>query len=406
MKQNNILNLFLLCATLLYGQNSVGEDIRIVGTGGSGKISISLQKLKTGQNSSAKMFYSVLMADLKNSGWFSVVAKPNATIQVGGACLQRGDKLVVSCEVRNTSTGKRYFSRAFTNKSSESRQLAHQISDAIVSAVKGVPGIASSKIVMISSRNGKKDVAICGSDGKDIIQLTRDGAPCLSPTWDPNAENIYYTSFYRGFPDVYRINLSSGRRSKVASYPGINAGADISPNGKLMALTLSKDGNPELYIRNLSTGKLTRMTQTKNAAEASPSWSPDGRQIAFVSDSTGSPQIYTISSTGGKPKRITFRGNENVSPDWAANGKIAYSSRRSGRYQICVFDPQKGQEVQITSDYVDHEQPSWAPDSRHIVYTHTEGFRSAVYVLDTLGDPQVRLTQFKGDWYSPDWSPR
>jgi len=388
------------------GAIAMGEDIRIVGTGGAGKISLSLQNLKIGPKSSEKLFYSVLKNDLKNSGWFAIVAKPTATVQVDGACIEKSGKLVASCEVRNGSTGKRYFSRVFTKKSSEARQLAHQVSDAIVSAVKGVPGIASTKIVMISSNGGKKDVAICGSDGKGIVQLTRDGAPCLSPTWGPNAQNIFYTSFYRGFPDVYKIELETGRRSKVAAYPGINAGADISPNGKLMALTLSKDGNPELYIRNLSSGKLTRLTRTKNAAEASPTWSPDGRKIAFVSDSTGSPQVYTVDRSGGKPKRITFRGNENVSPDWGTDGRIAYSSRRSGRYHICILDPKNRKEVQITSDYVDHEQPSWAPDARHIVYARTEGYRSAVYVLDTMGDAQVRLTQFKGDWYSPDWSPR
>ncbi len=404
--RKNAFILIILSAFFCCGQYANSEDIRIVKSGGSKKISISLQKLIIGQNSSEKLFYDVLKNDLKNSGWFVVVEKASATVQVGGSCQLTGQKLTASCEVRNGSTGKRYFSKVFTKKSSEARQLAHQVSDAIVYAVKGVPGIASGKIAMIVSRGGKKDIAICGSDGKDVMQLTRDGAPCLSPAWSPDAQSLYYTSFYRGFPDVYKIQLASGRRSKVSSYPGMNAGADISPNGKLMVLTLSKDGNPELYVRNLSSGKLTRLTRTKNAAEASPSWSPDGRQVVFVSDSTGSPQLYTISRDGGRAKRLTFRGNENVSPDWGSDGRIAYSSRRSGRYHICVLDPKNRKEVQITSDYVDHEQPSWAPDARHIVYARTEGYRSAVYVLDTLGDAQVRLTQFKGDWYSPAWAPQ
>jgi len=405
MKQNYIFKL-ILTFFICYGIYANGEDIRIVGSGGSGKISISLQMLRIGAGSNEKLFFDVLRTDLKNSGWFAVVKKPSATVRVDGTCSLKGGKLSARCEVRNVSTGKRYFSRVFTKKPSEARQLAHQVADAIVSAVKRVPGIASTKIAMIVSRDGKKDIIICGSDGKDIVQLTNDGSPCLSPTWSPDAKNLFYTSFYRGFPDVYKIQLATGRRSKVAAYPGINAGADISPNGKLMALTLSKDGNPELYIRNLSSGKLTRLTRTKNAAEASPSWSPDGRKIAFVSDSTGSPQIYTVDSSGGRAKRITFRGNENVSPDWGTDGRLTYSSRRGGRYHICVLNPKTRKEAQITSDYVDHEQPSWAPDGRHIVYARTEGYRSAVYVLDTLGDAQVRLTQFKGDWYSPAWSPR
>jgi len=186
----------------------------------------------------------------------------------------------------------------------------------------------------------------------------------------------------------------------------VNAGAAISPDGRLMALTLSKDGNPELYIKNLGSGKLTRLTKTGTAAEASPTWSPDGKKIAFVSDSSGSPQIYIVSSRGGKARRVTHRGNENVSPDWGPDGRIAFSSKRSGRYQICVMDPERHTEEQLTSDYVDHEQPSWAPDGRHIAYARTEGYVSDVYILDTMGDAPLRLTRLKGNWYAPAWSPK
>jgi TolB protein len=173
-----------------------------------------------------------------------------------------------------------------------------------------------------------------------------------------------------------------------------------------MVLTLSKDGNPDLYVMDLRSRNLTRLTRTQHAAEASPTWSPDGRQIAFVSDRSGSPHVYTVSVRGGRQQRITFQGRENVTPDWGPDGRLVCSSRRSGRYQVCVVDPREGSEEQVTSDYVDHESPSWAPDARHIVYTRTEGHASDVYVLDTLGDPPIRLTTLQGDWHSPDWSPR
>ena len=396
--------LFFTVVLLAFG-SVFAEDIRIVGSGGNHKISLSLAGFKVPAGDSGKLFKRTLRNDLKMSGWFNVIDKAS-TIVVAGRFSANGGKINVACDVRNAAMGKRYFSRGFTGKSSETRLLAHRVSDAIVYAVKGVPGIASSRIAMITSRGGKKDIVICGADGNDVVQLTRDGAPCLSPTWSPNGKMLYYTSFFKGFPDVYGIQLASGKRVRVASYPGINAGADISPDGRKMALTLSKDGNPELYVRDMRSGKLTRLTKTGTAAEASPSWSPDGRKIVFVSDASGSPQIYIISSTGGRPRRVTFRGNENVSPDWGQNGMIAYSSRRRGRYQVCVQDPDKRVEKQLTSDYVDHEQPSWAPDGRHIAYARTEGYVSDVYVLDTLGDAQVRLTRFKGDWYSPAWSPK
>jgi TolB protein len=239
-----------------------------------------------------------------------------------------------------------------------------------------------------------------------MLQLTRQGAICLAPSWGPDAKSLVYTSFHGGFPDVYRIDLRNNRRTRIAGYPGLNAGAKISPDGGCMVLTLSKDGNPELYIMHLRSRRLTRLTRTRRAAEASPAWSPDGKRIVFVSDKSGSPQLYVVARSGGEQRRVTFRGSENVAPDWGPDGRIAYSSRRGGRYHICVLDPSgRAQPEQFTHDSADHEDPAWAPDGRHIVYVRTVRYSSELYVLDTLGDDEIRLTAVQGDWYSPAWSP-
>jgi TolB protein len=406
MKRTLLPYILVLAAMLFSESAALSEDITIIKPGSGGKIALSLTGMRVGGSDAEKLFYDTLKRDLTRSGWFAVVEKPTATVMVAGSCTQNGGRLSAACVAKNSSTGKRYLSRTYTETPGQARRLGHTVADAIVEAVKRVPGIASTRIVLIGSKGGKKDLFVCGADGADMVQLTRDGAPCLSPAWSPDAASLFYTSFHRGFPDVYQVTLATGTRTRVASYPGINAGADVSPDGKSLALALSKDGNPELYVRNLRSGQLKRLTKSKFAAEASPTWSPDGNQIAFVSDSTGSPQIYVISSSGGKARRVTFRGSENVSPDWGPDGRITYSSRRQGRYHICVLNPKKRTETQVTADYVDHENPSWGPDSRHIVYTRTEGYRADVYILDTQGDAQVRLTQFQGDWYSPSWAPR
>jgi len=49
-----------------------------------------------------------------------------------------------------------------------------------------------------------------------------------------------------------------------------------------------------------------------------------------------------------------------------------------------------------------YEHPSWAADGRHVVCSNG----GALYILDTLGDPAVRLLNVAGNWMSPDWSER
>jgi TolB protein len=125
-----------------------------------------------------------------------------------------------------------------------------------------------------------------------------------------------------------------------------------------------------------------------------------------VSDRSGRPQIYLCHSSGGDARRLTFRGEENVSPDWGPDGRIAYSSRRDGRYRIVVDDPSTGKSEEVAADDANYEDPSWAPDRRHIIATRTKRFRSQLWMLDTMGDPPRLLTAQEGDWYSPACSQR
>ena len=170
-----------------------------------------------------------------------------------------------------------------------------------------------------------------------------------------------------------------------------------------MALILSKDGNPELYVKTLPNGVPIRLTRTPRATEGSPCWSPDGSRIAYVSDVSGTPQIYIVSRTGGAPERLTMRGAQNVAPDWGANGLIAYQTLSGGKFMIAIIDPATKQERIITPYDASFEDPSWAPDGRHIAAARAVNYNYSIYLLDTMGDKPVALTT-SGDWTAPAWS--
>ena len=396
----------LLFSLFLITENVFSQAVVTIVKSGAEKVFLDISGLKIPAGSQGMIFKQTLAEDLKRSGWFEISAPGKAAIVVRGSFLSAGNTVTCNCEVRNVASSGIYFRRAFKSDRIHTRRMAHRIADAIVMAVKKVPGIASTRIAMVGAHGAKKDLYMCDADGNNIVRLTSNGAICISPNWTPDGRNIIYTSFYKGFPDLYLLDLARKKRTKISGFSGINVGASIAPDGRRMALVLSKDGNPELYVMDMRSKHLTRITKTLYAAEASPAWSPDGSQIVYVSDSSGSPQLYIVRSTGGRPRRITFRGTENVSPDWSRNGRrIAYSSRRNGRYHLCVYDTDTGQSSELTKEYIDYESPSWAPDSRHIVCVKTVNYSSALYILDTMGDPQVRLMNMSGEWYAPAWSP-
>jgi len=373
---------------------------------GSGKSTINLSGIKGVNSVPGATFLKTLEKDLLGSGWFKPVRKGGSEFNILGDVSTRGRSLRVECRVYGTANQRSYLSKAYTGSDSDVRALAHQVSDDIVEAITGHKGIASTRIAMCGTRTGKKELYLCDADGGGMIQLTHDKNLSISPRWTPDGKKLTYTSYLRRFPDVYMITLASGQRKAIASYPGLNTGAAVSPDGRDCALILSRDGNPELYIKNLQSGKLTRLTRTRAAVEASPSWSPDGSRIVYVSDQSGRPQLYIIARSGGRPRRLTSRGTENVAPDWGPNGLIAYSSRIGRRYQINLINPETLEITTFNTDGADYEDPSWAPDGRHLACSRSERYHSQVYLLDMLGDPPVRLHDYKGDWSSPAWSPR
>ncbi|MBU4211592.1 MAG: DPP IV N-terminal domain-containing protein, partial [Verrucomicrobia bacterium] len=331
------------------------------------------------------VFRQTLEADLNKSGWFSLAGGGRAEFSLLGEAAMAGASLKVRCEAYNVANREKLLGKTYKTTDREARRLAHKVADDIVLALTGRKGMASTRILLIGNRTGKKEVYLCDADGHNLRQLTHDNTISMAPKWSSDGSRFVYTSFRSQFPDVYLVNLDTGDRKCIANYPGLNASAAFSPDGREVALILSKDGNPDLYIKDLSGGGLTRLTSTRRAAEASPAWSPDGRQIVFVSDRSGTPQLYVMDRSGGEPRRLTSCGSQNVDPDWGANEYITYCSYIGRVYQIFVMNPATMEFKQVTREDANYEDPSWAPDGRHIVCTRTVNYRSRIFMIDTLG---------------------
>lgn len=368
---------------------------------------LDLSGFKSGTDNASVSFRRTLESDLTRSGWFNLSGGARAEFTVIGDAQPDGARITVRCEAYNTMTRERCFSKTYRGEEREARALAHHVADDLIFAMTGQPGMAASKIVMAGNRTGKKELYICDANGAGLRQLTRDNAISLAPRWSPDGRQIVYTSYYRTqFPDVFLITIANGERRCLADFPGLNSSAAFAPNGSELALILSKDGNPDLFVMDINGNRLTRLTYTKRAAEASPSWSPDGKEIVFVSDSSGTPQLFIIGRSGGEPRRIAVGGAQNVDPDWGANGYIVYSSLIGGQFQLFVFNPATGETRQISRDDANYEDPTWAPDGRHIFCVRRQNYHSRIFIVDTLSSSCISLIaeSEKGDWFSPDCS--
>ncbi len=385
--------------------------IRDYGNRAGDAVPVSLAGIRSDGSREANLFLQVLRADLDRSGWLRVAANGEYTqMRVDGSVGGQGT-LAASLRIFDKQNALTPWSRSAQATPGDVRTAAHNASDEILLRLTGHKGMASAPILLVGKQGSRTDIYCCDADGARLRAVTSDGAICQSPSWLPDRSGFLYTGFLKRYGAIYRADfldksLSRARRTPVANFPGLNNCGVASPDGRLAAMVLSFTGNVELYVMNLATKRLTRLTHTPNANEASPDWSPDGRSIVYVSDEEGGrPQVFLLSMGAKRGRRLVHALRESVAPDWSPNGdKIAFCGKSGGAYGIYVCDLNGRYALVSPNDGCSYEDPSWAPDGRHIVASCTRGGRRTLVLLDAEGDSQVNLISQAGDWYLPDWA--
>jgi len=211
-------------------------------------------------------------------------------------------------------------------------------------------------------------------------------------------------SFESRKPVVYVHDVATGRRRLIANFRGSNSAPAWAPDGRTLAVTLSRDGSSQLYTIDANGGEPRRLMQS-SGIDTEPAFSPDGRSIYFVSDRGGAPQIYKVSSSGGNAERVTFSGNYNISPSLSPDGRwLAFISRVGGAFKLHVMELATGTVSAITDTTAD-ERPSFAPNSRLIVYATQYQGRESLMTTTLDGKIKARLAGQGGDIREPDWGP-
>ena len=198
--------------------------------------------------------------------------------------------------------------------------------------------------------------------------------------------------------------VQGGARHVAANFKGSNSAPAWSPDGRRLAVVLTKDGSSQLYSVNADGSGVIRLASSP-AIDTEPAWAADGSSIYFTSDRGGTPQIYQIPSTGGSAQRVTFEGSYNVTPRLSPDGKtLAHITRRDGRFQLAVLDLASRQTTILTDSSRD-ESPTFAPNGRMILLATEVGGRGVLTAVSTDGRVKQRLSGISGDVREPAWGP-
>jgi TolB protein len=334
----------------------------------------------------------------------------NDYVVVGRVSGAGDGQLAVDFELINTLTGQQIANQRFTGTQAALRNAAHRVSDVVYEKILGIRGAFATRIAYVSVDGQppaqRYQLVRADADGENPRIVLESRFPLMSPAWSPDGQWLAYVSFEGRRSSVYVQRLSSGERSRVSARAGINGAPSFSPDGKKLALTLGgTGGNPDIYILDLGTQGLTRVTDDP-AIDTEAVWSSDGQSLYFTSDRAGGPQIYRIGVRAGeKPKRITFGGSYNARPRLSPDGtKLAMVTLDGGNYRIALQDLANNN-VQVLSKGRQDESPSFAPNGAMVIYSGSEGGRGLLATVATDGLTGQRLKSDQGQVREPVWGP-
>ncbi|RDU60140.1 Tol-Pal system protein TolB [Helicobacter marmotae] len=286
----------------------------------------------------------MLVADLKVSGHFQVYdggVKKSTNIDYADYKDKKTDLLVqikVSKSSNNLNgnislydinTSKHIYTKDYAeNDAKRFPFIAHRMAIDINSYINAPKIDWMQRLIVLSRYTTPGNSEILISDYTLTYQkVLIKGGLNIFPKWaDSKQESIYYTK-YLNVPTIVKYNLNTGQTEQLIGSEGIAIVSDVSKNGENLILSLSPTALSDLYLYNVKSNNLRRLTNY-SGIDVDGKFINDEKEIIFVSDRLGYPNIFAMRLDGGGTEQVVLHGRNNSAI--TSNGKYAvYTSRES-----------------------------------------------------------------------------
>ena len=322
---------------------------------------------------------------------------------------QPSGKLAASSKLINAKNGNTLYEKFYTiSKAKRYPFLSHNVA-IDVNDYFGAPSISWMKKYIIFARytsSGKSEILVSDytlTFKKSIVT----GGLNLFPKWANEEQDAFYYTSYNGLkPTLYRVDIFTGQKSKIASSDGMIVCSDVSSDGSKLLVTMAPNDQPDIYLMSSSGANKKRLTSYRGI-DVGGNFVDNDNNIVFISERLGYPNVFSKGINGGKVEQMIYHGKNNSS--CSSYGKyIVYSSREGknsfgkNTFNLYLISTQTDFIRKLTTSGK-NMFPRFANDGETVVFIKYIGNKSALGVLRLNANKSFLFPLNAGKIQSIDW---
>lgn len=245
---------------------------------------------------------------------------------------------------------------------------------------------------LVSTGKGRTTCAFFTKDNKHIVYASTHlgGNDCPLVPDRSKYGNKYIWPIYESY-DIFIADLNGNITEQLTKTPGYDAEATLSPDGKKMLFTSTRDGDLDLYCMDMRSKKIKRIT-TALGYDGGAWFSPDGKKIIWRASRPTTPEavaeykdllsqgmvaptsmeVWTADADGSNAKQITSLGQANWAPNFMPDGRVIFCSnheyKRGFPFNMYVMNADGRNMVKVSRDRGFDAFPMFSPDGKKIIF--------------------------------------
>ena len=244
---------------------------------------------------------------------------------------------------------------------------------------------------------GVSDIYVVSVEGGEAAQVTRDALTIRGLDWTSDGERLVFSSERSGgYATLWTIAGGGGAPPQPVAGTGENVAelsisahgnrlvyAQLSADTNLWRVAIPKDGGKGQPKPN-PPAKFVSSTRM----EEDPQYSSDSKRIAYSSNRSGGFEIWVANGDGQNSVQLTNFNSAAVtgSPAWSPDGRlIAFDSRAEGNADIYVINADGGSPRRLSTGNAEDAVPSWSRDGRFIYFASKRTGRFEIWKIPAAG---------------------